>query len=625
MDVNTTPIFRVQFRSHSDVYFCPDPDVQTGDYVMCTGDRGVDCGIVVGEQTLLPQSKGSSHDHRSSAPAPASMKAMYKGGVRQEDETFARPTRNQYIQRKAQLEEISTLLTTRQQQADDVLKLLTALQEDRAIAMGTLSPTLATPGLPQVTHLDRQDIVEVPLDVMDFVDCEFQFDLEKVIIYFKADSAVIFSKLAKLLHRHFRCRVWMHNLHKPEAAVYWVFGRSTGPDARDPKSLSAAAAGVTYTDDPYKGGWKRRMLAQAEGLQQKAKEDHAVAHHNNTNNTINNNDNYYNNQQKWDHNNHSNGRASSEEKRQELSRDSLVADGEESREQHHQQQQHQESSSSAAPATALGSFTVSAGERLSGGGGSAASKQQQQQQQQHRATVLATLQSRSPVLNAAAAPPATVGANPIFGNHQQQHFFAQQHAATLLAQAGPNATAGGLSHQVFLSTIQQQQETQLMQQATIERLSAQLTQLMHEREQERRDTERHIEEEAVRRAQARCAELKSSAGGDNESGGSKNNFGLQAEILSLRQQLQQLQYEKQEMSDVYANRLLEEQARQQQREQDAVDCAQAEAMDQVETLGQALVDAARAQERERDLWNADLQQLRDENDMLKRLLLQQRR
>jgi len=57
-------------------------------------------------------------------------------------------------------------------------------------------------------------VVQTPVRSMTFLDCEFQYDLRKLYVYFSACGNVEFIHLARYLNRVYRCRIWMHQVER---------------------------------------------------------------------------------------------------------------------------------------------------------------------------------------------------------------------------------------------------------------------------------------------------------------------------------------------------------------------------------------------------------------------------
>eukprot|EP00744_Colponema_vietnamica_P005668 GILI01008281.1.p1 GENE.GILI01008281.1~~GILI01008281.1.p1 ORF type:complete len:527 (+),score=114.75 GILI01008281.1:38-1618(+) len=140
--------------------------VQPGEYVIVDGDRGQDCGLVI--QVAYAKEDGTFEVQ--------CIDAMLKNYVR------TKPERARVL-RVASTEEVSFLHTD----IDAMEK--AALQTCKA-------------------KCDELGITDLKL-----VDCEFQFDRQKVSFFFDSERSIDFRALVRDLHRAFGIRIWMENIN----------------------------------------------------------------------------------------------------------------------------------------------------------------------------------------------------------------------------------------------------------------------------------------------------------------------------------------------------------------------------------------------------------------------------
>ena len=140
--------------------------VQPGEYVIVDGDRGQDCGLVI--QVAFAKDDGTFEVQ--------CIDAMLKNYVR----TKAERAR---VLRVATPEEVTFLHSD----IDTMEK--TALQTCKA-------------------KCDELGITDLKL-----VDCEFQFDRQKVSFFFDSERSIDFRALVRDLHRTFGIRIWMENIN----------------------------------------------------------------------------------------------------------------------------------------------------------------------------------------------------------------------------------------------------------------------------------------------------------------------------------------------------------------------------------------------------------------------------
>lgn len=140
--------------------------VQPGEYVIVDGDRGQDCGLVI--QVAYAKEDGTFEVQ--------CIDAMLKNYVR------TKPERARVL-RVASAEEVSFLHSD----IDTMEK--AALQTCKA-------------------KCDELGITDLKL-----VDCEFQFDRQKVSFFFDSERSIDFRALVRDLHRAFGIRIWMENIN----------------------------------------------------------------------------------------------------------------------------------------------------------------------------------------------------------------------------------------------------------------------------------------------------------------------------------------------------------------------------------------------------------------------------
>lgn len=156
-------------RCFSDVHLMP------GAYVIVPGDRGLDCGLVI---------QSGLWNQESSDWAPETVVSMDSEPVDIEDVKGDTTP----IIREATAEEVRLLFE--EQPCKERLALKTCRE---------LVQNLALP--------------------MNVVDCEYQFDGNKVSFYFEAEHPVDFRELTKELYRIFNARIWLENVNPGVAVV----------------------------------------------------------------------------------------------------------------------------------------------------------------------------------------------------------------------------------------------------------------------------------------------------------------------------------------------------------------------------------------------------------------------
>ena len=143
-------IYGVRFKVHTKFYVAEDSDqISLGHYVIVEGDRGSDLGVVVSMHTRT---------------------GLKRMKVKQ--------TKFEKILRLAYYPEYQALMQKYydEQSALDYIKELAA-------------------GLP-----------------LNILNCEFQFDREKIVIYYESDKYVDFRKFLTAVYATFRTRVWMERI-----------------------------------------------------------------------------------------------------------------------------------------------------------------------------------------------------------------------------------------------------------------------------------------------------------------------------------------------------------------------------------------------------------------------------
>lgn len=218
-------LVKVQFRVRYFIYDAPLAlEVRVGDHVVVEGDRGIDIGMVteVGVSEPLYTVDTTSRSSNSDS-------NVGPGGNASHQNTAHVPK----VLRLASELEVGELYSTRNRIAMQVLSLLQDLQK-RMLALGARDS--------EVVECDTR------IDVMRFIDCEMQYDLEKMTVFFASDVYVPFVNLARFLHRRYRCRVWIHDVRRATPGVPPTPGVTGLPYPNQSlATLSSAAAAMPPT------------------------------------------------------------------------------------------------------------------------------------------------------------------------------------------------------------------------------------------------------------------------------------------------------------------------------------------------------------------------------------------